>query len=727
MSRQPSTPGGPTQQPLDSSFLPLAPAADEVQFNLVDDATGHHDQEATLEALRQALSTPAPGDIPQSGEDMTTPTLVPANQVQVASINKAVAQLTQLTAANQAIIDQMDPQRILQGLMGSFRLLQEGHKRQAELVRNIISSIEGRGPPTIDPAFAVSYVPRSEYDALKARYDSLVSTSSAPTRRARSSMKHTATMDDGDEHLRDANSVTPFVDDEKRSGRKRRSMKLEHLVHKMANRRLGVEYPVQSFDSKGSRELPDPASIPPTADASINGVDEYRPDFRADVASATVRPFLDQVISDVRTAWSEGFEREEPDVDDEQIVKSVHTYWTRLGKRYDEQLSRERGEVHKDELTRRKQNQYRRQQSLVARRTAAFDSSPLNLCKARALYRTLLTIDFAAMTNERPDPKRAYTEDEWNAYRKQQCGARANEAHEVVDQFWLSPAARNLLTILDVYAQDQSSRQRRKGRPKQPAPTFHLPQELWDRSNLPQIRQKDAEGLPIPNTSGIILFRFHVDDKVQAAFPEWAADLYDNPPVPDEDNLLPNLPDVMNANAFFHLRPKIKQAVDNATITQLSAEEVQEVLNRADTDQDTLLEETGAAVAAAAAAADNDVPFDLASADFMSARGLESIVAMASGHLMGNPFASPSAPSASAPPPLAPHTQHPLLPLGVEFASATAGPSPGSSVRARKQAKRMMSELPGGAATPVPKKRRAGDPEPQEVDLSGDTSFLDSL
>lgn len=72
---------------------------------------------------------------------------------------------------------------------------------------------------------------------------------------------------------------------------------------------------------------------------------------------------------------------------------------------------------------------------LLARRVAAFDKSPLNYCRLRALYRTLLTADFAAPTNERPDPQRNYTEEEWYAAREAQGGGNA---HEVVDIFWLS-------------------------------------------------------------------------------------------------------------------------------------------------------------------------------------------------------------------------------------------------------------------------------------------------
>jgi hypothetical protein len=74
----------------------------------------------------------------------------------------------------------------------------------------------------------------------------------------------------------------------------------------------------------------------------------------------------------------------------------------------------------------------------VARRQAAFDQSPLNLCKLRSLYRSLLTLDFAAKTDERPSERRGYSTEEWHAYRKSQYGSQAESAHEVLDQFWLS-------------------------------------------------------------------------------------------------------------------------------------------------------------------------------------------------------------------------------------------------------------------------------------------------
>lgn len=728
MSKPPSASGSNSDvHALDSSFLPLTHGADDVSFPLVHDGPGHsdhHEEEAALEALRAAISgshdessaAEASASAPQTlqsadGGDLGHPTLVPAQQVQVQSMDKAVAQLQQLSAASSQLIEGMNAPTVLNGLLGSFKLLVDSNRRQAELVKNLVDSINGRGPPTIDPSLAISYVPRSEYDALKARYDALVSTSHHTPAQRRPRSKPNPALGHAEDRLREIGSSTPF-DDDKPMGRKRRSMKLEHLVHKMANRRLGVEYTVNGFDCKGTRELPDPSTIPPSADTSVNGVDEFRPDFRGDVSSATVRTYLDVVAHDCKAAWAETLAEEEPDVDDDHIIKAVHTYWIRLSKRYEEQLARDRGEVHKDELTRRKQNQYRRQQSLVARRAAAFDSSPLNLCKLRALYRTLLTIDFAAMTNERPDPKRAYTEEEWYAYRKKACGARSAEAHEIVDQFWLSPTVRGLLDLLDTYAFDQSAKQRKKGRPKQPAPTFHLPQELWDQSSLPPLRAKDAHGLPVAS-GGIILFRFHVDERVQEQFPDWAAGLYDNPPVSDEDKLLPNLPDIMNTNAFLHIKPKAKLAREAAIVPRMTAEEIREVLADTDTHQPATLDETSAAVAAAAAAEGDS--FDLTNADFMN-RGLESIVALASSGGLLNPFTSPTPASLGS---------HSLLPMSLDVSHAH-GPSAGSSVRARRQAKRMMSEVPGGAATPVPKRRKADD-EDEEVDISGDASFLDSL
>lgn len=155
----------------------------------------------------------------------------------------------------------------------------------------------------------------------------------------------------------------------------------QHLIHQMANRRLGIEYNVSGFESKGGRELPSPESLPTSAGESVNGVEEFRPDFRGDVNAPTVKPFLDQVVQDCMEAWEAGVGKGEPAVTDRKVKESVEVYWLRLGvspicisvvggpanyfqKRWDEQSIRASGGIHKDELVRRKQNQYRRQQSV---------------------------------------------------------------------------------------------------------------------------------------------------------------------------------------------------------------------------------------------------------------------------------------------------------------------------------------------------------------------------
>jgi hypothetical protein len=145
--------------------------------------------------------------------------------------------------------------------------------------------------------------------------------------------------------------------------------------------RLGVEYNVSKFESKGSRELPDPESTPRTAAESPNQVDEFRPDFTADAKAPTVRPFLKQVTEEVIYFWDLGVSLFEPKMTHDKIREAVEVYWVRLAvspvprplgsalieqKRWNEQVIRAAGGVHKDELVRRKQNQYRRQQSVCA-------------------------------------------------------------------------------------------------------------------------------------------------------------------------------------------------------------------------------------------------------------------------------------------------------------------------------------------------------------------------
>ncbi|EIW68941.1 hypothetical protein TREMEDRAFT_71731, partial [Tremella mesenterica DSM 1558] len=188
---------------------------------------------------------------------------------------------------------------MLQNMERHRNLLLQSNKRQMDIVKQILSDLtDNDGQAFIDPTL---YLPsRADFDDLQARYDALVATQ--PGHKKKKSKKETQKIVE----LPPAESITPPIDGRTPSGRKKRSLKLEHLVHKMANRRLGVEYLITHFEARGTRDLPPPGSVPPSAEESINQVQEFRPDFRADVAHPSVRPFLDQVWEDVVYDWENG-------------------------------------------------------------------------------------------------------------------------------------------------------------------------------------------------------------------------------------------------------------------------------------------------------------------------------------------------------------------------------------------------------------------------------------
>lgn len=268
----------------------------------------------------------------------------------------------------------------------------------------------------------------------------------------------------------------------------------------------------------------------------------------------------------------------------------------------------------------------------------------------------------------------------------------------------LTRQCRGLMNILDVFAADQATRSKRKGRPKAPSPGFHLPPALWDRSKLPTIRPKDEYGLPIEGAAGIVLFKFHVDEQVQLEFPEWAADLYANPPVPNEDSLLPSLPEVMSSSSFAHLRAPVKRVQDQCNLPLLSPEQIAAYQIEMERDgppqlgidndgSGELPDDVGEQLqhlSAAAVSASASVPPD---------ENLESLVALAA----ASPIRLPDTPSSAVP--------------------------TGSSLRARRTTKAKASEPPGGAATPVKRKRTDGDDTDDRImaGLERDHGFLATL
>jgi hypothetical protein len=252
---------------------------------------------------------------------------------------------------------------------------------------------------------------------------------------------------------------------------------------------------------------------------------------------------------------------------------------------------------------------------------------------------------------------------------------------------------------------------KRKGKPKGPAPGFHLPRVLWDDAQLPPIRPKDSQGLPQEKAGGLILFRFHVDPKVIAAYPEWSSDLYDNPPIPEGDNLLPSLGDVMASTVYQHLRPAVKALRDLHDVPTMTAEQIEAVLAQPDEEIQPVLGPIFEDMFKAEPTADLQMSSD--SLDL----SLDSLVNMSDNSYLNHTFSN--------------RMESSEMPEGPP---AEWKPAPGTSVSARKMGKRMAMMPPGGAAIPVPK-RSKGDSSAigeelyeetsREVDL--DTGFLDGL
>ncbi|WRT63867.1 uncharacterized protein IL334_000792 [Kwoniella shivajii] len=712
------------------------PPPSHVQSQLNNDQNQHAGLSASTATVQQNSQTlnnfGQPTSTITEETSSTTPSLPQPNPV-IPIIEKGLTSLIEQIASNRNILDELNSPNAIQNLAKNLKALGEGNKKELDIIEDIKERLKatenGNGliSAYLDPEVS-PFVLRTEYESMKSRYNALLVSSKSTGGKKEKKGKAVKHQPSENQPTSEPQAEQPRKEAENGQnsqlggleGRKKRSIRVEHLIHQMANRRLGVAYPVANFMSNGTRDLPDPTSIPPKAEESVNGVDEFRPDFRADVAAPGVRAFVDQVIEDCVESWQVSLGDDEPEVDRERITAAVNIYWARLCKRYDEQQHRERGELHRDELSRRKQNTYRRQQSLLARRFAAFDSSPLNVCKLRALYRTLLTIDFAAPTTDSPDPKREYTEEEWKAYRKLTCGERASEAHEVIDQFWLSPMARQLLTILDVYSADMNARARKKGRPKQPNPTFHLPFHLWERSTLPLLRPKDASGLPVSGAPGIVLYKFHVDEKVQQENTEWAKGLYDNPPIPDDDSNLPNLSDVMSMGIYASLKPLLKEAKEKANPRILSKEEVEDINNKEiSTEEPMELDQSILDPATLSIGVGLGEGTNNNNSDYATLLALNRLTAAA------NPGGdeTPNSSSNTSPVPLpqtpgSTSTSNAINNLANPFSHSTSnplaglsgitehvlGPSFGSSIRARKLGKRSVSEFPGGAATPVPKR-----------------------
>jgi hypothetical protein len=91
----------------------------------------------------------------------------------------------------------------------------------------------------------------------------------------------------------------------------------------MANRRLGVEYIVNGYETTGTSDLPDPDTEVPGVAESVNGIQEYRPDYRGDATASSVKPFLDRTVEDCVEAWQNGSWQGESDTDVDRDLVSM--------------------------------------------------------------------------------------------------------------------------------------------------------------------------------------------------------------------------------------------------------------------------------------------------------------------------------------------------------------------------------------------------------------------
>lgn len=93
----------------------------------------------------------------------------------------------------------------------------------------------------------------------------------------------------------------------------------QHLVHQMANRRLGLEYLVTNFRVVGSTTLPDPSDPVPPLHMSANGIQEFRPDWHKDPTDEGVAAFIEAATGDAWNAWEGGVGEGEEGVDMDKV------------------------------------------------------------------------------------------------------------------------------------------------------------------------------------------------------------------------------------------------------------------------------------------------------------------------------------------------------------------------------------------------------------------------
>lgn len=234
---------------------------------------------------------------------------------------------------------------------------------------------------------------------------------------------------------------------------------------------------------------------------------------------------------------------------------------------------------------------------------------------------------------------------------------------------------------------------------------------------------------------------------MQRENPDWAKGLYDNPPIPPEDEALPKLSDLLSQPVYAGLRQIVHEAKDRANPKVLTNEQIEQINSGVDL---SLLE--GLNVPPAGLEGEGEYM------TFAALTQLASNSEVNSSRPSGLPEQlvvhddAPSTPnhshvhsafpssSITAATPLTTHIPGvgpSPIPLPYTGTDASSAARSGTSMRARKLGKRAASEFPGGAATPVPKRQRIvgaleneGEEDRDaevEVVLGGDAAFLEEI
>jgi hypothetical protein len=100
-----------------------------------------------------------------------------ATHAQQLAMEKALSALTQLVGSNQTVLDNMNMPAVLAGLAGSFKLLVESQRRQAEMVKGLAAQLAGQATGALvspTPTYLSTLSSSARLDVAQSARDHLV-------------------------------------------------------------------------------------------------------------------------------------------------------------------------------------------------------------------------------------------------------------------------------------------------------------------------------------------------------------------------------------------------------------------------------------------------------------------------------------------------------------------------------------------------------------------------